>query len=191
MHAQVPQFIDIEDKIIGPFTLKQFGYLAGGLAIAGMFYMFLTLAVAIIFGLPIVLFSLALAFYTINGRPFLYYVSSYLGYGIKQHIYIWQKPLEEYDVFLKQKSLEKKAQAIKIPEFAQSSIKKSSWSLDLFGKKEIFQKTEALQTEKERAEEVAGTETKIAEIKPIETKTISYKEIKWGPNVVGAEEIKM
>lgn len=159
--------------------------------ITGMFYMFFTLTVTIIFGLPIVLFSLALAFYTINGRPFLYYVSSYLGFGIKQHIYVWQKPLEEYDVFLKQKSLEKQAQAIKIPEFAQSSIKKSSWSLDMFGKKEISQKIEAPQTEKERAEEIAGTETKIAEIQPMGmTKTISYKETTWGPNVIGVEETK-
>ena len=30
MMFSVPQFIDVEDKIIGPLTLKQFIYLAGG-----------------------------------------------------------------------------------------------------------------------------------------------------------------
>lgn len=158
--------------------------------VVGIFYMFFTPVVIFIFGLPVILFSLALAFYTINGRPFLYYVINYLGFGIKQHVYVWQKPLEEYDVFLKQKTLEKQAQAIKIPEFAQSSIKKSSWSLDIFGKKDISQKIEMPQTEKEKVEEIAGTETKIAEIKIVGTKSVSYKEIKWGPNIVGAEETK-
>jgi hypothetical protein len=33
MRYQVPQFIDVEDKVIGPLTIKQFIYLAGG---AGM-----------------------------------------------------------------------------------------------------------------------------------------------------------
>ena len=30
MQFQVPQFLDVEDKIVGPFTIKQFIYLAGG-----------------------------------------------------------------------------------------------------------------------------------------------------------------
>jgi hypothetical protein len=29
MRFQVPQFTDVEDKIVGPLTLKQFVYLAG------------------------------------------------------------------------------------------------------------------------------------------------------------------
>ena len=38
MQFQVPQFIEIEDKIIGPFTVKQFIYLVGG---AGMDFIIL------------------------------------------------------------------------------------------------------------------------------------------------------
>jgi hypothetical protein len=34
MQFQVPQFLDVEDKIIGPFTIKQFLYLAGGAGFA-------------------------------------------------------------------------------------------------------------------------------------------------------------
>jgi len=37
MRFKVPQFIDIEDKIFGPFSFKQFVYLAGG---AGLCYIF-------------------------------------------------------------------------------------------------------------------------------------------------------
>lgn len=140
MHAQVPQFIDIEDRIIGPFTLKQFGYLAAGAVVVGIFYMIFELWIVIIFGIPVFALSGALAFYTKNGRPFIYYAMSFLGYGVKQHIYVWKKPLEEYDIFFKQKTLEK--EAMKKVEFTQSSIKKSGWSLDLFGKKEVAPQTE-------------------------------------------------
>ncbi len=35
MRFEVPQFIDVEDKIFGPFTFKQFLYLAGGAGLLG------------------------------------------------------------------------------------------------------------------------------------------------------------
>ncbi len=40
MEYQVPQFIEVEDKIIGPLTLKQFIYVAGasGLAVVSFAY---------------------------------------------------------------------------------------------------------------------------------------------------------
>ena len=143
MHAQVPQFIDIEDKIIGPFTLKQFGYFAGGAIIIGIFYMLFKLYIVIIFGIPIAILSAALAFYKINGRPFLYYLKGFMGFGIKQHVYVWKKPLEEYDIFIQQKTTEKQSLILgKITEFAQTSLKRAGWSLNIFGKKAIIPKTE-------------------------------------------------
>ena len=35
MQFKVPQFIDVEDKLFGPVTFKEFVYLAGG---AGLIY---------------------------------------------------------------------------------------------------------------------------------------------------------
>ena len=40
MRFEVPQFIDIEDKIIGPLTWRQFIYLGGG--VGGAVVIFLT-----------------------------------------------------------------------------------------------------------------------------------------------------
>ena len=34
MRFQLPQFIETETKLVGPFTLKQFIYLAGGASVA-------------------------------------------------------------------------------------------------------------------------------------------------------------
>lgn len=143
MHAQVPQFIDIEDKIVGPFTLKQFGYFAGGAVIIGIFYMLFKLYIVIIFGIPIIGLSAALSFYKINGRPFLYYLMGFISFGITQHIYIWKKPLEEYDIFIQQKTTEKQSLILeRITEFAQTSLKRAGWSLNIFGKKAIIPKTD-------------------------------------------------
>lgn len=37
MQFKIPQFLDIEDKIFGPFTFKQFSYLLASIAFAYIF----------------------------------------------------------------------------------------------------------------------------------------------------------
>lgn len=91
MQFQVPQFIDIEDKIIGPLTLKQFLYMAGGLMILAFLWLYLKLGLFIIVAIPIVLLSLALAFYKINGRPFIYFLGAFITYLTKPRLYLWKK----------------------------------------------------------------------------------------------------
>lgn len=70
MQFPVPQFIDIEDKIIGPFGLKQFGFIfTGGLIILGFFKIF-NLGIAFYFlSFPIALITLYFAFAKFNGKP--------------------------------------------------------------------------------------------------------------------------
>lgn len=94
MQYQVPQFIDIEDKIIGPFTLKQFGYVAGGAFAVGMLYFFFKLWVVIFFGVPIMALAVALAFVKVNNRPFIFFVKSFVMFNIKPQLYLWQKVRE-------------------------------------------------------------------------------------------------
>ncbi len=70
MQYPVPQFTEVEDKIIGPLTLKQFGILFGAgiiiflsysasksLLVTGMFF--------VLAGFP----ALFIAFFKLNGRP--------------------------------------------------------------------------------------------------------------------------
>lgn len=70
MQFPVPQFIDVEDKIIGPFGLKQFGFIfTGGLIILGLFKIF-NLGIAFYFlSFPIALITLYFAFAKFNGKP--------------------------------------------------------------------------------------------------------------------------
>ncbi len=69
MQFSVPQFIDVEDKIIGPFTLKQFGFIfGGGLIDVGLFKL-LGLSIPFFFlAIPIALATLFFSFGSFNGK---------------------------------------------------------------------------------------------------------------------------
>ena len=70
MQYSVPQFIDVEDKLIGGLTLKQFLFImAGGLLTLGIWSIFKFSFIFFLFGLPIAFASLAMAFGKFNGRP--------------------------------------------------------------------------------------------------------------------------
>ena len=70
MQYNVPQFVEVEDKIIGPLTLKQFLILLGGGLILFMFWsIFEGGAAFFLFALPIGAIFAYFAFGTFNGRP--------------------------------------------------------------------------------------------------------------------------
>lgn len=91
MQFNVPQFTEIEDKIIGPLTLKQFFYLAGGATLVAIMWYFLKFWLFIILALPVAALSVSLAFVKINGRPFVLFLASMFGYFIKPKVYVWKK----------------------------------------------------------------------------------------------------
>ena len=91
MQFKVPQFLDIEDKIFGPFTFRQFVYLAGGAGFCFVLYKLLGLLWA---ALPILLvggLSAALTFYRPNNKPFLYMLEAGFKYFAHSKLYIWEK----------------------------------------------------------------------------------------------------
>jgi hypothetical protein len=91
MHFQVPQFIDIEDKIIGPLTIKQFLYVATGFLTAFFSFFILNFYFWIIFTILIAAISIAFAFIRYNGRSFLTLITSVINYYWRPRIYIWKK----------------------------------------------------------------------------------------------------
>jgi hypothetical protein len=83
MRHEVPQFIDIEDKIIGPLTFLQFLYLVGGFFGSFTIYKLILyifpkigFVIPLSLGMPIFAFGIALAFVKVNGRSFVRYVEA-------------------------------------------------------------------------------------------------------------------
>lgn len=128
MEYQVPQFIDVEDKIFGPFTFKQFIYLAGGGGITVVLFLYLPLFVAIIVAIPIVSLTGALAFYKINNKSFIEIMEAGFNYYRKNRLFLWKK----------EQPGEQPVTVVDLPEVRKQKLRLSdsklhdlAWSLDI------------------------------------------------------------
>jgi hypothetical protein len=93
MQFRVPQFIDVEDKVIGPFTLKQFGYIVGAGGFSFLIWTFIPIKfIAVLFIIPVASLFLSLAFLKINNRPFGDILESAFSYYTGNKIYTWKQP---------------------------------------------------------------------------------------------------
>lgn len=132
MQFQVPQFIDVEDKIFGPFTFKQFIYLIGGAGASFVLYKLLPIYVSIFLIIPVAGLALALTFYRVNNRPFILILESAFNYYIQSKLYIWKQnkkaPKKEETIPKPEDGL---ANLNYIPKLSNSKLKDLSWSLDV------------------------------------------------------------
>ena len=131
MQFQVPQFIEVEDKIFGPLTLKQFLYLAGGAGACIALFIYIPYKIIAIFLIiPIAGFSLALAFYRINDRPFIDVVQSFFYYSLGNKLYLWKKA-EKKPVSQLVDQVEQAKSMLTVPKMSESKLKDLTWSLDI------------------------------------------------------------
>ncbi len=128
MRFQVPQFIEIEDKVIGPLTVKQFVYLVGGTGMSFVMYSFLPFFLAVIAILAIIPLSMALAFYKINNKPFIDFLESAFMFYTRGNLYIWKKQERKSEQV---KKVEENYDQVKVPRLSDSKLKELSWSLDI------------------------------------------------------------
>ncbi len=87
---QVPQFITVEDRIIGPLTLKQFFYLLGAGSIGLIGWFWLNIFFFVFFALPIAGLLAAMAFVKINGRPLPIIIMNAISYYLQPRLYLWR-----------------------------------------------------------------------------------------------------
>ena len=128
MRYQVPQFIEIEDKIIGPLTIKQFVSLAGGVGMAFIAFRFLPLLLALPVIAAVIALALALAFYKVNNRNFIELLESMFNYYTGSKLYIWKKEPNKVEP---KKSRETLPNQVFVPKLSESKLKDLSWSLDI------------------------------------------------------------
>lgn len=91
MQFKVPQFLEIEDKIFGPFTFKEFVYLVGG---AGLCYILFKLLGFFLGAIPILAvagLTGALTFYHPNGKPFINMIEAGMKFAMQDKLYIWKR----------------------------------------------------------------------------------------------------
>ena len=104
----VPQFIDVEDKIIGPLTTRQFLILLLGAILIGLSYKFLKFTWFLGAGLTVFLISGIFAFLKINGMPFHFFVLNFVQTSKKPKKRIWnQRDKKMHDGEIKVKKEER------------------------------------------------------------------------------------
>jgi hypothetical protein len=128
MRFQVPQFINIEDKILGPFTIKQFVYLVGGAGMVYILYHFLPFWIAVFLIAPIVIFALALAFAKPNGKPFIFLVQAAIQYVLSGRLYLWKRVPKKMTPSSAAKAFSKDGG---VPTLSESKLKDLTWALDI------------------------------------------------------------
>lgn len=131
MRFQVPQFIDIEDKIFGPLTIKQFIYIAGGAGLCFILFRFLPLILVIPLGVIVLGMSFALAFYQINNKPLIYIIQSAFGYYVSSKLYLWKKKDKSPEKAVQEGIKETDLPPIYVPKLSQSKLHDLTWSLDI------------------------------------------------------------
>lgn len=125
---QVPQFLDVEDRLFGPFTTKQFLYAAGGIGLFFISWALLPRILAILIGVPALAFFMSLAFLKVNNRPFAMTVESAIQYFFASKLYIWNK-IDKKPT--KKDTVEKTNTSFYVPKLSESKLKDISWELDI------------------------------------------------------------
>jgi hypothetical protein len=91
MMIDVPQNINVEDKIVGPLTAKQLGWMGVLGVILVILWNMVAKALFFIIGIPVALVFGALAFY----RPYGQSLSSFIMFGVmyffRPKVYFWKR----------------------------------------------------------------------------------------------------
>lgn len=148
MEYQVPQFIEVEDKIVGPLTLKQFIYLAGAGGICVVLFSYLSFFFAFIFAIPVAGLGVALAFYKVNSKPFVEMLEAGFNYYLSEKLLIWKQKeasvKEKGAVATAAARAAAESEAAKAPRGAprltRGKLSELAWSLDVKSRPKITER---------------------------------------------------
>lgn len=132
MRFLVPQFIEVEDQIIGPLTLKQGLYMLGGIGFCVLLYLRFGFFITLLLGGPVGALAFLLAFVKIQGRPFSHILASAFFFFTKEKLYLWKKKDKKTEQKSKEgEGVNKKQTGEPLrTQFTHSNLKKLAWFLD-------------------------------------------------------------
>jgi hypothetical protein len=138
MQYAVPQFTDVEDKLIGPLTLKQFLVVLGFGAI--LFFFWSILGIGILFYMIAIPLAGVAAYVTLkkfNGRPFFSYFLPLLNFMVSPKVMVFKREGGTVHFTSKEAAKEKAVQPTAADlEPTDSRLRKLSYLLDQDLKKE-------------------------------------------------------
>jgi len=85
----VPQFIDVESKIIGSITTRQFLILLGAALIIGLSFRIFDFALFLFITVIVLIIASLFSFVKINGRPFHFFMLNAIQTLTRSNIRVW------------------------------------------------------------------------------------------------------
>ncbi len=128
MQYGVPQFIDVEDKIVGPLTGKQALYLLVGGGALLVIFSFFEFPFFVFSSLIIVPITLAFAFWKPKGFTVARWIMNIVNFYTSPHLYVWRREpdVRRFKVAQKKKS----AKDIPVKNVSRNRIRELAWVLD-------------------------------------------------------------
>ena len=133
MQYQVPQFIEVEDKIFGPFTARQFLYLLGGAGVTLGAFSLLPKVIALVVSMPFIALSLALAFYQVHGQPFIKVLENGFFFLTSTKLYLWssERRAAKKDLASSPITSPQIQNVPPVPKLSESKLRELTWSLNI------------------------------------------------------------
>jgi hypothetical protein len=91
MRFQVPQFVDIEDRIIGPLTLKQFLIYLFAVMVCIPIYLIADLSLFLTLSLPILAVAAMFAHFKLYGKTLEQVIMNCVRFYTQGQVFIWRR----------------------------------------------------------------------------------------------------
>lgn len=98
MRYVVPQFIDVEDKIIGPLTVRQFFIMMGVTFVMFIEYKLSDFGLFLAVGIPTFVIGGIFAFFRVNGQPFHFFLLNLIQTFRRPGLRSWNKELTDSEL---------------------------------------------------------------------------------------------
>ena len=108
----VPQFLDVEDKIIGPITARQFIIMLSGFALIALCYRIFDFALFLFLGILIFAVSGVISFFKINGMPFHFFILNFTQTLSRPGLRVWNNAILNLNIRLEDEKIKIKEEMI-------------------------------------------------------------------------------
>lgn len=96
----VPQFIEAEDKILGPLTARQFVELLVTVLVLAVLFKVVPFVWFIVTGVPFFAVGVVLTFVPINGQPFHFFLLNLIQTFKRPRLRVWDKQLNTAELYV-------------------------------------------------------------------------------------------
>lgn len=131
----VPQFIDAEDKIIGPVTVRQFIEIIVGVLLCFIYFRLFDFSLFLVLTFLTGSFTLILAFVKVRGQLFHDFILNFISTLKSPKLKVWHKAYSRRDLPKEERQPEEKskARAMTKPPLKYSSLSQLSLIIDTGG----------------------------------------------------------